>query len=182
MILIIDNYGSSANILASMVRGLGLDVELCSDDMTGRDVRAELYKCVILSSGPGEGGRGLSAGLIRSARGISILAICQSMNLAAVESGARLSASEPLFCEDTLSHTGEGLFRGIPQRFRVVMRQSQTIVKTSLPAVFEAEAYSSNGSIQGISCAERSIYGLGFDPAAYRTEYGLELLRNFTGL
>ena len=183
MVLVVDNYGSTANITSAMVRSLGFSTMVvpCSTDPVS--VKIQDYGAVILTAGPGSYLSGaLSHSLVMNQKGVPLLGVCQAFELIAKLMDGAVVDAVPVMCEDTLSHTGEGLFRGIAQRFRVVLRQSHVIDKKKLPREFEAEAYSSSGAVQSISIASRMLYASGFDPANYRTEHGLKILYNFLNL
>lgn len=140
------------------------------------------YSAVILTAGPGSlAGNSLGSILVKKNPGTPLLGICQGMHLIARIHGAAVVKSA-LMCEDTLSHTGEGLFAGISQRFRVVLRHGHEIDRSALPREFEADAYSSTGAVQGISICGRKIYGTGFDPSNYRTENGIKIFYNFLNM
>lgn len=183
MVLIVDNYGTSANITAAMVRSLGFDAAIlpCNTDSLRVNIRD--YSAVIITAGPGNFDRnGLGCSLVDRQGTVPILGVCQGMDMIVGLYGGSVSDTATSMCEDTLSHTGEGLFSGISQRFRAVLRQPRVIDKKTLPAVFEAEAYSSCGTVQSISISDQKVYATGFDPSNYRTENGLKILYNFINL
>lgn len=166
-----------------MVRSLGFDAVIlpCTTD-PGR-VNIMDYSAVILTAGPGNIDRdGLGCSLVNRQEPVPTFGICQGMYMIVRLYGGSVSDARPLMCEDTLSHTGEGLFNGISQRFRVVLRQSHAVDRKTLPQVFETEAYSSSGAVQGISISNRKVYGTGFDPSNFRTEHGLKIFYNFLNL
>ncbi len=180
MVLVVDNSGFSACIIASMARALGHDAMVVPDSLDAEYVRIMDYESVILSPGPGAGaGERLSGYLVSKNMGVPLLGLCSSMHLIAEAHGGAVTRCGALFSEDTLSHTGEGLFREMPQRFRVVLRQTHVIEKKSLPIFFDAQAYSSDGAIQGFSIPAKQLYGAGFDPSSCRAEHGKWLLHNF---
>lgn len=180
MVLLVDNYGRSANVLAFMVKSLGKEVSVVPDSETRYLEDLGFFESVILSPGTGAGtGDGLSDSIIRGHIQVPVFGMCQWMYRFLQEAGGTVVKSRPVFIEDTLSHTGEGLFTDVPQRFRIVLRQTHTIDRKTIPENFDTDAYSSDGSVQGINCNERKIYGTGFDPSSYRTESGLVILRNF---
>ena len=180
MVLIIDNYGFAANITASMVRSLGYAAVVlpCMTDPCRVDVRD--YAAVILTAGPGNLSNGsLACCLAGQNSGVPLLGVCQGMELIVRQRGGSVAGTARFMCEDTLSHTGDGLFRGIGQRFRAVLRQVNAVDRKTLPEVFETDAYSSSGAVQAISIAGEKVYGTGFDPSNYRTEHGLKIFYNF---
>lgn len=180
MVLLIDNSGTSVNILGSMVRSLGYSVITAANTTSSENFNAADYEAVILSPGMAVyDDSGLSSWMMRSETEIPLLALCQSMFRLVSLRGGDVTASGPVFREDTVSHTGESLFRGIPQRFRITERRFHSVNRGTVPDIFEKEAFSSDGSIQGISLSGSRVYGLAFDPCLYRAECGIIIISNF---
>ena len=183
MVLIVDNFSSTAGITASMVRSLGFKTVVLPYNTDPAGVNIRDYSSVILTAGPGNMVAGsLGPGIVARQSGVPLLGVCQGMNMVARHYGGSVTKTGPVMCEDTLSHTGEGLFRGIDQRFRVVLRQAHEVDKKFLPQIFETEAYSSSGAVQSISISKEKVYAAGFDPSNYRTEHGLKILYNFLNI
>ena len=180
MVLIVDNSGFTASITAAMIRSLGYGAAVLPCTTDYRSINITDYGAVILTAGPGNLVYETTGWIIAAQQGgVPLLGVCQGMELIVRHNGGVVAKSVPVMCEDTLSHSGEGLFRGICQRFRVVLRQSHTIDRKTLPQSFEAEAYSSNGSVQAVSILNKKVYGTAFDPSNYRTEHGIKILYNF---
>ncbi|HPS57826.1 MAG TPA: hypothetical protein PK514_06940 [Spirochaetota bacterium] len=183
MVLVVDNYGSAANITAAMIRSLGSGAVVLSCSTDPRDVNIRDYSAVILTAGPGNLlYDALGSSLANQHGRIPLLGVCQGMEMIVRQHGGSVVNTGHVLSEDTLSHTGEGLFRGIGQRFRVALRRNHTIDKKNLPQVFETEAYSSDGAVQCLSIASERVYGTGFDPSNYRTEHGIKIFYNFLNL
>jgi anthranilate synthase/aminodeoxychorismate synthase-like glutamine amidotransferase len=81
--------------------------------------------------------------------------------------------------QDVISHTGENIFRDLPQRFKAVRYHSLCAEKETFPESLEIEAYSSDGVIQGVRHKELPVFGIQFHPESYMTEQGIKLLQNF---
>lgn len=183
MVLIVDNFSFTADITASIVRSLGFETVVLPYNTDPAGVNIRDYSSLILTAGPGNMvNHSLGSSLVARHSGIPLLGVCHGMNMVVRHYGGSVIKTRPVMCEDTLSHTGEGLFLGISQRFRVVLRQAHEIDKKSLPRVLETEAYSSSGAVQSFSIPKEKVYAAGFDPSNYRTEHGIKIFYNFLNL
>ena len=80
---------------------------------------------------------------------------------------------------DSIHHTGVGVFTDIPNPFTVTRYHSLAIEKSSIPAVLEITATSSDGEIMGVRHREFAVEGVQFHPESILSEYGHVLLKNF---
>ena len=78
-----------------------------------------------------------------------------------------------------LTHTGEGVFQGLPNPYRVTRYHSLVVERESLPSCFEVTAWTSDGEIMGLRHKELPIEGVQFHPESILTEHGHDLLKNF---
>ena len=78
-----------------------------------------------------------------------------------------------------LTHSGEGLFRGLPQDFLVTRYHSLVIDEATLPQEYQVDARTEDQAVMAISHRTYPIYGVQFHPEAVLTQYGHELLENF---
>ena len=72
------------------------------------------------------------------------------------------------------------MFSGLPRTFEVTRYHSLVVEQEGLPSALSVDARSGEGVIMGISHRDFPIYGVQFHPEAVLTEYGPELLENFT--
>jgi anthranilate synthase component 2 len=82
----------------------------------------------------------------------------------------------------SITHTGTGLFKGLPQGFSVTRYHSLTIDPKTLPDCLEVTARSQSGVIMGLSHKTRPVYGVQFHPESIASEHGHALLKNFLAL
>ena len=80
---------------------------------------------------------------------------------------------------DDIHHTGVGVFKDLPNPFKVTRYHSLAIEKSSLPAVLEVTATSSDGEIMGVRHKELAVEGVQFHPESILSEHGHALLKNF---
>ena len=77
-----------------------------------------------------------------------------------------------------ITHTGEGIFRGLPEIFSVT-RYHSLAAKGELPACLKVTARSQDGAVMAVEHQSFPVYGVQFHPEAVLSEYGHELLENF---
>jgi len=184
MILLIDNYDSfTYNIVHSLER-LGYDVEVLRNDHDFASIDFSRYSAVVLSPGPSNpDNSGITLDVIEADHGLPVLGICLGMQAIVQSFGGKIVRAPGIVHgkQDTISHTGEGLFSGLPQKFKAVRYHSLCAEKESFPDVLDIEAFSTDGVIQGVRHKNRKIYGIQFHPESYMTEYGDEIFMNFLG-
>ena len=78
-----------------------------------------------------------------------------------------------------LTHSGEGLFQGLPQDFLVTRYHSLVIDEATLPQEYQVDARTDDQAVMAISHCTYPVYGVQFHPEAVLTQYGHELLENF---
>jgi anthranilate synthase/aminodeoxychorismate synthase-like glutamine amidotransferase len=182
MILLVDNYDSfTYNVVHSLER-LGESVEVIRNDHDFNKIDFSRYKAVILSPGPSNpDNAGITLEVIKKNPGLPLLGICLGMQAIVQSFGGKIVRAPEIVHgkQDTISHTGEGLFYGVPQKFRAVRYHSLCAGKESFPVDLDIEAFSSDGVIQGIRHKNKKIYGIQFHPESYMTEYGDDIFRNF---
>ncbi|GAA0601551.1 aminodeoxychorismate synthase component I [Streptomyces crystallinus] len=185
--LLVDNYDSfTFNLFHSLARVGGAEPVVVRNDDPGWDsARLAEFDNVVISPGPGHPGRAADFGMCRDIvdrTGIPLLGICLGHQGAALALGGAVGpAPEPRHGRTSpVLHTGEDLFRGVPSPFEAVRYHSLAV--TSLPAEMEAVAWTADGVLMGHRHRHRPLWGLQFHPESVLTEYGEELLANFTEL
>ena len=83
---------------------------------------------------------------------------------------------------DDISHTGRGVFAGLPSPFRATRYHSLTVERETLPAALEITAEVADGTIMGLSHRSLPIHGVQFHPESIASEHGRALLRTFLDL
>lgn len=182
MILMVDNYDSFSYNIVHCFETMNRDVEVVMNDHDVESIDFSKYESIIISPGPSSPeNAGITLDVIRRNPGLPLLGICLGMQAIVQEFGGRIVSAPEIVHgkQDVISHTGENLFKDIPQRFKAVRYHSLCAEKVSFPDILEIEAYSSDGVIQGISHRTLPVYGLQFHPESYMTEHGMTLLGNF---
>ena len=190
MILLLDNYDSYtfnlAHLIAEVAGREPLVVAAGEADGLAERVRAGEFSHVVISPGPGTPEReedfGAARGIIAAAAAaeIPVLGVCLGHQGLGLLAGAQVSrAPQPRHgFVSTISHSGEGIFAGIPQDFEVVRYHSLHIEET--PGI-TVHARSEDGVIQALKVDGLPHWGVQFHPESVLTQYGREIMRNFLG-
>jgi para-aminobenzoate synthetase component 2 len=78
-----------------------------------------------------------------------------------------------------ITHTGQGVFRGLNNPLTVTRYHSLLIDPPSLPDCFEVTAWSETQEIMGIRHRQWDLEGVQFHPESILSEQGHALLNNF---
>ena len=81
-----------------------------------------------------------------------------------------------------ISHTGQGVFAGLPDPFEATRYHSLVIAPATLPAELEVTAWTMDGEVReimGLRHRTWPLEGVQFHPESILTVEGKHLLRNF---
>jgi anthranilate synthase/aminodeoxychorismate synthase-like glutamine amidotransferase len=184
MILMIDNYDSFTWNLVQYLQELGAEVKVIRNDGIGvADIAAMQPGGIVISPGPCTPNEaGVSVAAIREFSGkIPILGVCLGHQAIGQAFGGDVVHARKVVHgkTSTISHTGSGVFRGLPSPFIATRYHSLAIRRASLPACLEVTAESEDGEIMGVRHREFAVEGVQFHPESFLTEHGHALLRNF---
>jgi anthranilate synthase/aminodeoxychorismate synthase-like glutamine amidotransferase len=184
MILLVDNYDSFVHNLARYVKELGGDpLVRRNDDLTVAEVTSLNPSHVIISPGPCTPDEaGISTRLVRElGPGLPILGVCLGHQcIGAAYGGAIVRATHPMHGKtSSIRHTGEGIFRGVPNPLSATRYHSLAVASDGLPNDLQVTATASDGEIMGLAHRTYPVFGLQFHPESVLTEAGYDLLRNF---
>lgn len=189
MYLMVDNYDSFVYNLARYMEELGKEVTLVRNDKITVEKLKEMEACggldgIVLSPGPkSPKDCGICRDIVKEmGTRVPILGVCLGHQIighvfgAVVEKGVR-----PMHGKVTkIQTTGEGVFRNLPKSYEVTRYHSLIVSRERLPEELQVDAWAEDGVIMGMHHRELPIYGVQFHPEAVLTEYGHELLDNFT--
>ncbi len=169
-----------------------------NDEVTVEDVKAAQPDCIIISPGPGspddQAYFGVCAQVIEQlGPNIPLLGVCLGMQgIVHVFGGKVVKAQVPMHGKiSPIDHSGEGLFRAIPNGLEVMRYHSLVAENTALPesliitAVVGSLSAAREGAspesyeIMAVQHSQHPIYGIQFHPESFATEGGKELIRNF---
>lgn len=189
MYLMIDNYDSFVYNLARYLEEAGEKVELIRNDKitvekTESMLEAGSLEGIIFSPGPkspADCGNCREI-LQRMAGRVPILGVCLGHQIIGHVFGATVKKGKrPMHGKVTAITTdGKGLFQGLPGTYQVTRYHSLVVCDENFPKELQVNARSEDGVIMAVSHRKMPIYGVQFHPEAVFTEYGHELLVNYT--
>jgi len=180
MILIIDNYDSFVHNIARYFVELGQEVNVRrNDEVNDDDLKA---RAIVISPGPcapKEAGQSLEIVKAQASR-LPMLGICLGHQVIGEAFGGKVvRAKTPMHGDySTVSHSGEGVFAGLPDQI-TVGRYHSLIVEEVGETPLNVTARSEDGEIMGLQHKTLPIFGVQFHPESILTEHGYDMLSNF---
>ena len=185
-ILVVDNYDSFTYNLVQYLAELGADVEVRRNDAVSVE-DADAFEGILL--GPGPGGpedAGVTLALIGArAQRIPMLGVCLGHQCIAHAFGGRVVRAGRLMHGRTspISHTGAGVFQGLPDPFTATRYHSLLVDETCVPEELEVHAWcleeSGRREIMGLRHRDYPLEGVQFHPESFLTDHGHRLLGNW---
>jgi anthranilate synthase component 2 len=187
MIVLIDNYDSFTFNLVHYLGGLGADVTVHRNDKVAADeVIAREPDAIVLSPGPCTPNEaGICLELIdKAAAKIPILGVCLGHQaIGQAFGGDVVRAPVPVHGKlSEMTHTGEGLFRGINGTFKATRYHSLVVDRATMPADLAVTAETSDRLVMGLAHKTLPVHGVQFHPESIASEHGHLMLRNFLEL
>ncbi len=184
MLLMIDNYDSFTYNLVQYLGELGQEVKVArNDEITLEEIEALAPQYIVISPGPCTPNEaGVSVPLIQRFAGkIPILGVCLGHQAIGQAFGGRIVHAQALMHGKTsrIHHTGEGVFKGLPDGFEATRYHSLVIERASLPDCLAVTAWTDDGEIMGVRHKAFRVEGVQFHPESILTQHGHALLRNF---
>ncbi|MEM6679924.1 MAG: aminodeoxychorismate/anthranilate synthase component II [Pseudomonadota bacterium] len=184
MILLIDNYDSFTFNLVHYLGVLGAEVRVERNDaLTATEALALKPRAVVLSPGPCDPDQaGICLDLLREApAALPVLGVCLGHQAIGQVFGGRVERCHEVLHGklSTLTHSGTGVFEGLPQGFEATRYHSLTVAPESVPETLEVTARSQSGVIMGLSHRTRPMHGVQFHPESIASEHGHAMLANF---
>jgi anthranilate synthase/aminodeoxychorismate synthase-like glutamine amidotransferase len=182
MILLIDNYDSFTYNLAHLFGELGAEVIVRrNDEITVEEAEALAPSRLVVSPGPGRPvDSGVSRAMIRHfGPRIPTLGVCLGHQAIVEVFGGEVGQARELVHgkATTVTHDGEGLFRGIPDGF--LAGRYHSLAATRIPDCLEICATAADGEVMAVRHRELPIDGVQFHPESVLTPNGRDLARNF---
>ncbi|MGW4213448.1 aminodeoxychorismate synthase component I [Lentzea sp. NPDC004789] len=187
-VLLIDNYDSFTYNLYQLLAEVN---DTPPQVMTNDDMEAwarldpNAIDAIVVSPGPGRPERPADFGLSRWAvtqEEIPLLGVCLGYQGMCHAAGAEVvHAPEPRHGRVSLvEHTGDDLFRGIPETFSVVRYHS--LIVDRFPEHLRVIAKTDDGLPMAVRNLDRPHWGVQFHPESICTEHGRTLMANFLEL
>ena len=186
MIYMIYNYDSFTYNLVQYLQMLGAEVVVRrNDEVSVEEVLNSGAAGVVLSPGPGRPDEaGIMLDLIRRGGDMPMLGVCLGHQAIGAAFGASIIHARRLMHGklSTITHDGQGVFKGLPETFQAVRYHSLAIDESSLPDCLVPTAHSEDGELMGIRHTSRPLEGIQYHPESILSQNGKRQLRNFLTL
>ena len=187
-VLVLDNYDSFTWNIVQYLAELGAAVTVIrNDELSLQDLeqrhRAGLFDRLLISPGPcspKEAGICVPA-ITHFAGRLPILGVCLGHQSIAAAFGGTIVRAKTLMHGKTsvITHTGVGVFAGLPERFTVNRYHSLAIDASCCPDELSVTAWAPDGEIMGVRHRSLPVEGVQFHPESILTEHGHAMLANF---
>ena len=183
--LVVDNHDSYTHNLVQLLAVVtGTDpVVVSDDDVAPGELDLAGFAGVVVSPGPGHPARArdfaLAADVLARSE-VPVLGVCLGMQGIALAAGAVVEAApRPLHGHvETVRHTGDPLFDGVPQEFPATRYHSFRVAEP-LPADLAPIAWARDGVLMGVRHRTRPLVGVQFHPESIASGYGRRIVENF---
>lgn len=187
MILVLDNYDSFVHNLARRLRLLGARTHVVrSDAIDAAAARRLAPSAVVVSPGPCTPSEaGASVEVVRAlCADTPVLGVCLGHQVIAAALGGRIvRAPRPVHgSASAITHSGTGLFAGVPSPTTVGRYHSLMIDRATLPAALQVTAETEDGVVMAVEHRGLPVWGVQFHPESVLTEHGDAVLTNFLAL
>jgi len=185
MLLLIDNYDSFTYNLVHYLGELGADVVVKRNDtLDVQQAMALKPQAILLSPGPCDPSQaGICLALTTAAAETKtpLMGVCLGHQTIGQAFGGKVVRCHEIVHGKMgkVSHTGKGLFKGIPSPFNATRYHSLIVERASLPDCLEITAELEDGTIMGLQHKTLPIHGVQFHPESVASEHGHKLLQNF---
>ena len=183
-ILILDNYDSFTYNLVHIIREFGYRYEVFRNDKISLD-DVNRFDKILLSPGPGiPDEAGIMKKIVdRYGSAKSILGVCLGHQGIAEVFGAKLfniqNVLHGVTSQISIKDSGNKLFRGLPQQFRITHYHSWAVVPESVNGNMHVTALNDAGLIMALSHNKFDVHGVQFHPESIMTEFGKEIIKNW---
>lgn len=184
MLLFIDNYDSFTYNIVQYFAELGQEVAVRrNDDITLEEIEALNSQYLVIGPGPcSPKEAGISVAAMRHFAGrLPIMGVCLGHQTIGEAFGGRIVRAKTLMHGKVspVSHSGKGMFMGLPNPVTCTRYHSLVIERGTLPECLEITAWTEDGEIMGVRHKEYAVEGVQFHPEALLTEHGHDMLNNF---
>lgn len=183
-ILLIDNYDSFTYNLVHYLQSLGATVEVLRNNVkSAADVLASKPHGIVISPGPATpDDAGICLEVLRLNQGqIPLLGVCLGhQSIGQSYGGTVVRAAQVMHGKTSaITHTGKGIFAGLPSPFTATRYHSLIVDRASLPDCLEVTAQTEDGTIMALQHVSQPVFGVQFHPESIASEHGHAMLENF---
>lgn len=184
MILLIDNYDSFTYNLYQYMGIFEKNIKVVRNDkITIEEIEALNPDHIVLSPGPKSPKEaGICMDVVKHFYDKKpIMGICLGHQSIGAAFGANIVYAKELMHgkQSLISHSGTGIFEGIPETIRVARYHSLAVEEASLPDCFDILARTDDGEIMAMCHKEFPVYGIQFHPESIFTDHGKKIVENF---
>ena len=188
MLLVIDNYDSFTWNLVQLLGELGVEpVVKRNDELSVEEIVELAPERIVISPGPCTPAEaGVSVDVIRTLGATTpTLGVCLGHQAIGAAYGGTVVRARRIMHGKTspIGHSGEDLFRGLPNPLRVTRYHSLVIEPSTLPDSLQVQAWTAEpgweDEIQAVRHRQHPVWGVQFHPESIASEAGRDLLRNF---
>lgn len=185
MYLLIDNYDSFTYNLVHFLGDLGAECVVHRNDRIDVETAMSLKpQGIVISPGPCDPPKaGICLDLIKAAaeNNVPLMGVCLGHQSIGYAYGATVERGpSPMHGKvSDVSHTGQGLFEGLPDRLKATRYHSLVVAERDLPDCFTVTARTDDGVIMGMEHKTYPLHGVQFHPESIASEHGHEILANF---
>ncbi len=183
MLLFIDNYDSFTYNIVQYFAELGQEVAVRrNDDITLEEMKALNPQYLVIGPGPcSPKEAGISVEAMRHFAWLPIMGVCLGHQTIGEAFGGDVVRAKTLMHGKVspVSHSGKGMFKGLPNPVTCTRYHSLVIERGTLPDCLEITAWTEDGEIMGVRHKEYAVEGVQFHPEALLTERGHDMLNNF---
>ena len=186
MIILIDNYDSFTYNLYHFLGDIGAETVVHRNDkISVGQVISSRPEAIVISPGPATPNEaGICLELIEKASGtIPIFGVCLGLQSMGQAFGGKVVRA-PAQMHGKVSqihHTGQGVFKDVPQDFTATRYHSLIVERETLPDCFEVTA-EADGLIMGLQHKTKNVHGVQFHPESIASQHGHTILKNFLEL
>jgi anthranilate synthase len=184
-LLLIDNDDCFIHTLANYARQTGAEVVTFRAGIAPELISKIAPSLILISPGPGRPSDFGVPGVVKfaAATGIPLFGVCLGLQGVVEAFGGRLGVLDyPMHGKPSvITHRGQGVFEGLPERFKVGRYHSLFARREDLPACLEITAETDDGVIMGVRHRELPIEAVQFHPESILSldgDCGLKLMAN----
>jgi anthranilate synthase len=184
-LLLVDNDDCFIHTLANYARQTGAEVVTYRAGFPPEMIRQIAPSLILISPGPGRPADFGVPDLVRNAvrMGVPVFGVCLGLQGMVEAFGGELGVLDyPMHGKPSwITHTGKGVFEGLPERFEVGRYHSLFARRESFPACLEITAESEDGVIMGVRHRELPAEAVQFHPESILTlegDCGLRMIEN----
>jgi len=183
-LIVIDNFDSFTYNLVQMFMPYNLDILVYRNNEISLE-KITLCKpdYLLISPGPkNPAGSGISIPIINAfGKTIPTLGVCLGMQCINEAFGGSTVRSNPVHGKTSMiTHTKNGLFKGVPSPFKAARYHSLMAQTTNSNLI--VTSLSDDNIIMGLSHKTYPIHGVQFHPESFLTKYGSMIIENFLNL